>query len=372
MHKLLIIEWKKILFSKKQFIVIFVCLFLIFAVIAVNEYNYFIEDKFELENYLQLSEGLQEQVDTLNAELGRYEKSREVKIKKLIDLFESEKVVAENHSAAIQENDFDKRLESAIKEKEISIYAHEKNLLIGSPISDLRNELAFLQYIQNTQINPKYVYKTNGLHIVYLLFSRIFPLLLPILSLFFTYDSVSQEQSNGTLKLLLQQPYSRKKILFSKFLMNTFISLAIAFFTIFLTFSIASLLGGVGDPRYPIFVEESAKNAFLLGKNHYVLLSDILTQSAITIVFTIVFFSALGIFISTVSKNTFASLSITIIFVAALIFIRSQNHPYFIHEIETFITKNPLMLLTLFLYLLFSFLLFLLSAYIFERKNVYS
>jgi len=64
-------------------------------------------------------------------------------------------------------------------------------------------------------------YHMDGMTFVYHYFNEIIPMLIGFIILILVFDSINEEWSNGSLKLILTQPFCRNKYLISKIIIGT-------------------------------------------------------------------------------------------------------------------------------------------------------
>ncbi|WP_010175970.1 ABC transporter permease subunit [Bacillus coahuilensis] len=110
---------------------------------------------------------------------------------------------------------------------------------------DMVNQREKLEYHLTHNINPE-VDGAVGAAIsgVTGMFIKI---ILPILIVIITADILSGEASNGTLKSLLVSPMGRKRLLFSKWIAATLISIGVMLLSDFLTYLTAIPFSGLGN-----------------------------------------------------------------------------------------------------------------------------
>ena len=374
MRRIFLVEWRKhSLF--KNITLLLISGFLIFFVTYFCFSNALSHRSFRSENYKHLAESLQEEdIPTLNLELEDPEKTGKNHIRKLVDLFEKQRVVYNNLALAMDEDNPEDILKYELENTNLDIYSHEASLLIGHPIDQLRETSLFYQYLYDNNIYmPDTLSQMNGLYMLYFLLVNIFPILVPGVVLFITSSTISKEKSQGTLKFLLQQPYSRRKVLLSKMAVSGLLSFLILSVTCLFQFVIASIIGGIGYGKYPVKSSASILTSFFIGEKAYLPLSTYLIYVFGILCITIVFYTALATFISIISENVTISFLLSVVAFSVPIVLKASeiNLSCFINDINSILTNNVI-LLPIGFYLLVSIILIWLSLSIFKRKNIYS
>lgn len=124
----------------------------------------------------------------------------------------------------------------------------------GSSITYLQEELDQLKYLQQHNIKPMEDYDFNAIKFIIQLVQILGEVFLVIGIAVFAADVVSGEATPPTMKLLLTQPVSRAKVLFSKFLSINIASIVCIIGVELITFLIVGLIFGFGEANYPMFV----------------------------------------------------------------------------------------------------------------------
>ena len=220
---------------------------------------------------------------------------------------------------------------------------------------------------------PDTLSQMNGLYMLYFLLVNIFPILVPGVVLFITSSTISKEKSQGTLKFLLQQPYSRRKVLLSKMAVSGLLSFLILSVTCLFQFVIASIIGGIGYGKYPVKSSASILTSFFIGEKAYLPLSTYLIYAFGVLCITIIFYTALATFISIISENVTISFLLSVVAFSVPIVLKASeiNLSFFLYDINSILTNNVI-LLPIGFYLLVSIILIWLSLSIFKQKNIYS
>ena len=296
---------------------------------------------------------------------------------KFIEYFERVNQENKNMLEALKSKDTQKMLAAQLAMANTAVYARQKNLSDSSykSIKELKDEAAFLQYLADNQIHvaPGNVSQLNGLYMVYMFIRDIYPFLLPVMILLMVFGTVTKERTQGTLKFLLQQPYRRSNVLFSKLLSSGAVTAIILFLINLAQVLTCTIATQTGDGRYPIATSELTFNSFLIGETSYLAISDFLIFSSLLTIVAILFYTALGLLISVISPNTFVSFILCAFSVSFPFILKfgGIEMPLWISNIASIVTgEYPFYGIAAF-YLLVSAGLVFLSTCIFKRQNVY-
>lgn len=120
--------------------------------------------------------------------------------------------------------------------------------------SQWTQELEQLKYLKDHNIKPMESYDFNAFNYIGRYVSILGQAFLIIGLAVFASDMVSGECTPPTLKLLLTQPVSRSKVIFSKFIAITIAAVGSILIIELLSFLIVGLIYGFGDASYPMIV----------------------------------------------------------------------------------------------------------------------
>jgi len=120
--------------------------------------------------------------------------------------------------------------------------------------SQWTQELEQLKYLKDHNIKPMESYDFNAFNYIGRYISILGQAFLIIGLAVFASDMVSGECTPPTLKLLLTQPVSRSKVIFSKFIAITIAAVGSILIIELLSFLIVGLIYGFGDASYPMIV----------------------------------------------------------------------------------------------------------------------
>lgn|GEM_PF-5065847 len=173
---------------------------------------------------------------------------------------------------------------------------------------DRQNRIAYRTFLLTENLLPMDDgIVLNGYESILFGLRTIFSMLLPLAALAISADAVSGENSSGTLKLALQQPFSRRKILFSKVFACSMISVIILFVGLLLLFTLSAMKYGLGNAAYPVQANGAFGGAFLLGTEKYLRLNLFILQAVPLSLCAIIFYSSFGALISAYTHSPSAS-----------------------------------------------------------------
>lgn len=119
-------------------------------------------------------------------------------------------------------------------------------------VDEYKKNYVIYQYLYEHNIQDySSPYAVNGLNFIINLFKGYDILIVfGILALQMVY-SYTSENDNGTYKLLMSTPLSKKSIVVQRIIFNILSSVLILVFSLSIGFIISAVIGGIGDPNYP-------------------------------------------------------------------------------------------------------------------------
>ncbi|MDQ0362915.1 ABC transporter permease [Breznakia pachnodae] len=119
-------------------------------------------------------------------------------------------------------------------------------------VDEYKKKYVIYQYLYEHNIQDySSPYAVNGLNFIINLFKGYDILIVfGILALQMVY-SYTSENDNGTYKLLMSTPLSKKSIVVQRIVFNIFSSVLILVFSLSIGFIISTVIGGIGNPNYP-------------------------------------------------------------------------------------------------------------------------
>lgn len=144
----------------------------------------------------------------------------------------------------------------ALSERIKNLEEQQKSMIKGSGAQEdyIQQELDQLRYMQKHDIKPMDHYDFNAINFLTKLIQMLGEIFLAIGIAVFAADMVSGEATPPTMKLLLTQPVSRAKVLFSKFLSINLSSVVCIIGVELIAFVLVGAFFGFGDVNYPMFV----------------------------------------------------------------------------------------------------------------------
>jgi ABC-2 type transport system permease protein len=168
-----------------------------------------------------------------------------------------------------KEEDWRVTLNTRIQDLETMIKSDQKGLEENK--SQFAQELEHLKYLKAHDIKPTQYYDFNAYIFIQKLIEVLGQVFLVIGLAVFVSDMVSGECTPPTLKLLLTQPVSRGKVIFSKFIAVTLATVGSILAIETLSFVVVGLLYGFGNASYPVMVGAKYQfdpSIFLEGGGH--------------------------------------------------------------------------------------------------------
>lgn len=122
----------------------------------------------------------------------------------------------------------------------------------GDPATDLiiDNDISYLKYLSDNDLRPTTTMDLDSNGILKRAITAI-SLVSTLIILLISCDAISDEFNIGTMKLLITKPFSRTKIVISKFLANTIICTALIFAFEIALYIIGVLMKGYTSLSYP-------------------------------------------------------------------------------------------------------------------------
>lgn len=309
MKSLIAFEMKKFIHRKKNFYVIllFVILSIIFISLNLNlEKNVAQSEKTSIEfNIESVKDGLA----SVKSDLKKYPNNQN--LKNMQNDYERDLDLLEKMSTSFSKNDVQSYLKYKIESDENLVSDIENNKVIsGVGINDIKQAIKINTILLENNITP---INTNlsmeGFNFIRLFLNNPISIILAILIIILSADSVSSEFDSNTYKLLFTQPISKVKILISKIIATLIMVYSIILGILTILFLVLGLKNGFGNINYPI--------AFYNGQSATIEIGNLIIYNLILLVVLIAFISILAITISSFTKNNSSSLATSIIIVVS-------------------------------------------------------
>ncbi|GAA0179770.1 ABC transporter permease [Clostridium sediminicola] len=217
-----------------------------------------------------------------------------------------------------------------------------KNLLKDETLTkeskeSIQQQLDLNEYYiaNNIEPNDNVFNAYNALGTIIMILGSIF---LAIGLAIFASDMVSGEYTPPTMKVLLIQPVSRGKVLFSKFISIALTCVTLIVSVEILTFLFVGVFFGFGSSNYPVVVGKKfyfdkivSSNAApqikeILGSSHIAPIWKVTLQGVLLQILFIIAVVAFVFLISTVMKSSMLSMSLSNVTIVALFIIPNLSH----------------------------------------------
>ncbi|GEM_PF-2250485 len=320
MTNLIAFEVKKFFKRKKNLIGIGMLIILTIIYVSIN---IFLEKQildYDITSCTLEMESVHQALTSLKVE---YDKETgngvKVRMKKIIDDYESQVILLTQKKAAIEKDDWKEKLYAEVKLDKMTIKGINGGTVIsGEDRADIEERIKKNEILLDKNIEPIIENcSMNSYNFIRRAGSDIVPLILIILLFLLSSDSISNEIEEGTFKLLLIQPISRKKIMMSKIISYTLICI-VTVVTIFLSFFLVlGLVKGFGSMNYPteyytgsfssIFKAGESYEVSMIGMGSFILY---MIPLYVLLIITIV---AIAVLISTLIGNSAGAISVSVI-----------------------------------------------------------
>lgn len=124
----------------------------------------------------------------------------------------------------------------------------------SSSINYVKQQIENDKYMLKNNIKPVPDYTFNAFNFITKVMEALGTIFLAVGIAVFVSDMISGECTPPTLKLLLTQPVSRGKVVFSKYISSILSSIIFVAVIELIFFIIIGLIFGFGDPNYPILI----------------------------------------------------------------------------------------------------------------------
>ncbi len=307
-------EWVKLLHTKRMLLFAVLPLLLAALCLGVNSMlSAQLSGSLET-NYRSLAAQYTDNIEFYETELEVYKDnvSTQNRLQKLIASHTAKAAICQAIADAVHKNDRRAYLQACIDQQTQVLQDISSGLSVTANRAELQQELAFVEYLQAYSMLPLFSFcEINVTNTLVTFLDSLYPLLFPLLFLIFS-ASFADEFHFGTIKLLLQTPCRRRKICLCKYGTALLLSLAVTVLTALVLALSALMIGGFGDPAYPI----AGNGELIIGTQAYIAAGDYLWQAGLLCLAQLVGFSALGLLLSFLIHNQalctllFAGLSI--------------------------------------------------------------
>ncbi|BCN28870.1 ABC transporter permease subunit [Anaeromicropila herbilytica] len=192
----------------------------------------------------------------------------------------------------------------------------------GQEPTELERQIRINQYLLKNKLhivdNP---YQLTGVNFLFLMLKGYMPMILLVIIILLCMDIFLSEMEEGSYKLYLTQPFSRRKAFLSKIFVAGITSIGSVVVLLFAFFGITSILNGVGSMKYPQTMTEGkmllslTPDSNLLGKLDITTTGKYLMLGYLLLALVIITTVMVTIYISVLTDST----SITIGVITALL-----------------------------------------------------
>jgi ABC-type transport system involved in multi-copper enzyme maturation, permease component len=219
MKYLILFELKRLCRNKKNIIALVILLLITILYIYISGKLDIQKKNFELENCKNEITYNQESLNT-------YKESNNAK-ESIVKMLEEKIQFLNELEKALNENDWKKTLNCKISLDENYLQGVLSSRIMTSETSEtIQNRIDINKYLLEHNIKPVNEYSITSYNFILMVEKELFPLVIVIILLIIS-DVIYNEVNERTIKLLLIQPISRNKILFSKIISSIIISLVI-------------------------------------------------------------------------------------------------------------------------------------------------
>lgn len=294
MKEVLIFEFKKIYKSKITLLalalIIIGFIFFIFRYGDIN--NDLIVNRVDI---------IDNNIDKINKNIKELNKDTSTEV---IDYLNKQTELLEDQKTYILNNDNINYINMEIEYNLIELKLIELNYISDENINDIIYKIE--EYEELKQLNIKPIikeYSMEGYNFIRLSLNAPMTILITLLVIIISANSISGEFENKTYKILFWQPISKVKIIIAKFL-AIFISSIINVYSILLMFFIVlGIKNGFGNYNYPIKI-------LINGNFEFIDISKFITIELLFFVIYILFLCVFTMMISLIIKQISTSISI--------------------------------------------------------------
>lgn len=270
----------------------------------------------------------------------------------------------------------------------------------------------YILYQENLPpIDPYYIDSTT---FIYMYLNEVIPLIIGILTLILTFDTINTEWSNGSQKMILSSIYSRNKYIISKVLVGTMYTVAVLGIPMVMISIGYGLFDGFKNIDYPVLFLKDGFTSFVSQPNYmefnlenfgfipsigmsqysgypkaemgvhtslsFIPLYKFLIIGIIMLIFSIIFYVIVNTMISSMTKNSITGFVISILVTLGGSLISNLWTIDENYNLSPFTMNNPIRILngtynttglmTLVILISISLLLLLFNLYYFKKKDL--
>lgn len=255
-------------------------------------------------------ESLSDSISDIEIELNNLKDN--VELKNIYTSYNEELTLLNNLKESYMQNDYQRFLKTQIILDEKLVKQIENNEVISqADPSLLKSQILKNKLLLDRNLKPiNEDVSIQGFNFIKIILNATIVLIFVMFSLIISSSLISSEYEDNTYKLFFTQPISKMKILFSKIIAAIlFVNISV-FLVLTLIFFTTSAINGFGASNYPTLFYNASQNTYI----------DILKYdlSALFLLFILLSTNCiLGICISSATKSTSASISITLVIASA-------------------------------------------------------
>lgn len=271
------------LFKRKKTLVVIIAFVLLTAFLCygIRQNAYFMQEystpEFQIENLESHNAYLETELDHVPEDIEGNAEETEQYRDNIRDEIERNQEEIKRLEASINRNlSWEEALEEDIQAQEEFIEANSSKVDSGDLVQR-KMELEELKYLQAHGIEPQQEYDFNAFKYINDLVEQLGQVFLVIGISVFAADMVSGEWTPPTMKLLLAQPVSRRKVLFSKIIATIIAAVGLILLIEILSFIIVGVFFDLGDMNYPMVINKAFEydySVFLEDGTHPLALID--------------------------------------------------------------------------------------------------
>jgi|GEM_PF-4868654 len=310
MRQLLKFEWKKTLKLTKVPVILLIFIGILSAYCALSYYQISSNRQVQHDNYKSLIDQCDENIKTLNDQKKNAKDDVKIRIDRVIESYKGDQIRYQTMLNALDNDDWKKELTASMQQDKATLDGILKGFVFGVSSEELNQSISLKQYLLDYNIKPiENIFCTA--------MRDLFPIMIPLLSLLVVSDTVAGEKKDGTLKLLTQQPYSRRKIIAAKFCNSLLISSLIFMISSVFLLTISALLENSWDFQYPVPAASGLLCTFSINGAIFTSTRNFALYYLLAMVAQTIIFTSVGLLISIFSPNGIIALTIAV-FIAML------------------------------------------------------
>lgn len=374
MRHLLAFEWKKSLRLRKPAIILLVFIGVFAVYCALSYYLISSNHQVQHDNYTSLIHQCADNINSLNDQKKSEKDDVKARMDRVIESYKGDQIRYQAMLDALNSGDWEKELTASMQQDKADLDGISKGFVSGISSKELRQSIALKQYLLEHRIKP------IG-NIFYNTVKDLFALMIPLLSLLVVSDAIAGEKKDGTLKLLTQQPFSRRKIAAAKFCNSFVISSLIFLISSVFLLLLSAVLENSWDFQYPVPAAPGLPGTFSINNAVFTSTRSFAFYYLLAMLVQIIVFTALGLLISVFSPNGITAAAISVFLAVLPQIINGMQQTSSPLNVAPFANDFGLLSGTTpgfnlwgiyFIPIILSFVLYCISVRAFEKKDILS